>query len=52
VEYSWIMIEPDGVRVHWLTDGVYERSGLAADNVQTEPEHRRGPARLPLKAGD
>jgi tetratricopeptide (TPR) repeat protein len=47
-----MLIEPDGVRVHWLTDGVYERSGLAADNVQTEPEHRRGPARLPLKAGD
>ena len=37
------------MRVHRLTDGAYERSGLAPDNVLDEPQNRRGPASLPLK---
>lgn len=45
-----LMLEPDGVKRHWLTDAQYERTGLAADNVAVEPECRRGPATLPLKA--
>jgi hypothetical protein len=44
------LIAPDGVKIHRLTDGAYERSGLAADQTQDEPENRRGPASLPLKA--
>ncbi len=44
------LLEPDGVRVHRLTDGAYERSGLSPDNVRDEPENRRGPASLPLKS--
>jgi hypothetical protein len=43
------LLEPEGVRVHRLTDGAYERSGLAPDNAHEEPENRRGPASLPLK---
>ena len=43
------LIETDGVKVHRLTDGAYERSGLTADNTREEPENRRGPASLPLK---
>ncbi len=43
------LIEPEGVRVHRLTDGAYERSGLAPDNIIDEPQNRRGPASLPLK---
>jgi lipopolysaccharide biosynthesis regulator YciM len=43
------LLEPGGVKIHRLTDGVYERSGLAADNEAEEPENRRGPASLPLK---
>ena len=45
------LIEPDGVKLHRVTDGPYERSGLAPDNVIDEPRCRRGPADLPLKAG-
>ena len=43
------LLEPDGVKIHRLTDAQYERSGLAPDNASVEPESRRGPASLPLK---
>lgn len=42
------LLDPAGVRIHWITDGAYERSELAADNAFDEPECRRGPQRLPL----
>jgi tetratricopeptide (TPR) repeat protein len=46
------LLEPDGVRLHWLTDGAdNEWTGLAADNAADEPAGRRGPGRLPLKEG-
>jgi hypothetical protein len=45
------LLEPDGVKVHWLTDAQYDRSGLSPDNAADEPAHRRGPGRLPLKPG-
>ncbi|HTU17039.1 MAG TPA: DUF1583 domain-containing protein [Gemmataceae bacterium] len=44
------LLDPEGVRIHWLTDGAHERTGLSPDNVATEPQHRRGPTPLPLKA--
>ncbi len=47
-----MLLDADGVKVHWLTDAQYERSGLAPDNVSVEQQHRRGPAKLPLKAND
>ncbi len=47
-----LLLEPDGVKVHWLTDAQFERTGLAPDNVFVEKEHRRGPAKLPLKTND
>jgi hypothetical protein len=43
------VLESAGVRIHWLTDGAYERTGLTPDNRADEPENRRGPATLPLK---
>jgi hypothetical protein len=43
------LIEPDGVKIHRLTDAQYERTGLAADNASVEPDCRRGPASPPLK---
>jgi hypothetical protein len=46
------LLEPDGVKVHRLTDGAHERAGLAADNAREEPDNRRGPASLPLKPKD
>jgi hypothetical protein len=46
------LLDPAGVKIHWLTDAQYERTGLAADNVSEEPAHRRGPAQLDLKPND
>jgi tetratricopeptide (TPR) repeat protein len=43
------LLEPTGVRIHWLTDNVHERTGLKPENVSDEPDNRRGPAKLPLK---
>src|SRR5205823_4206441 len=45
------LLEPEGVRLHWLTDkAVADWTGLATDNAALPPEGRRGGA-LPLKAG-
>jgi hypothetical protein len=43
------LLEPDGVKVHWMTDAQYDRLGLKADNTASEPENRRGSPSLPLK---
>jgi hypothetical protein len=43
------LLDPEGVRIHWLTDGIHDRTGLHPDNATTEPKNRRGPAKLPLK---
>lgn len=43
------LLEPKGVRAHWLTDGPHDRTGLAHDNVHDEPANRRGEGELPLK---
>ncbi len=42
----------EGVKIHWLTDAPYDRTGLAHDNALDEPAQRRGPARLPLVSND
>ena len=46
------LIEPTGVREHWITDGGHDRTGLPADNSTTVPANRRGPLPLPLKVRD
>ncbi|MHC5543196.1 DUF1583 domain-containing protein, partial [Singulisphaera rosea] len=46
------LLEPEGVRLHWMTIGLEDPSGVSADNVADEPENRRGSGKLPLKAGD
>lgn len=43
------LLEPTGVKLHWLTDGVQDKSGLLPKNSQDEPPCRRGPEQLPLK---
>ena len=42
----------DGVKIHRVTDGVWDRTPLTADNLADEPDARRGPDTLPLKSGD
>lgn len=46
------LLQPDGVRLHWVTDGDLNWTGLGADNAVTEPLNRRGPKPLPLKRND
>jgi hypothetical protein len=46
------LLDPEGVKVHRLTGGAYERTDLAPDNATAEPENRRGPDKLPLRARD
>lgn len=46
------LLEPAGVRIHWVTDGSYDRTDLDPGNSFEEPQHRRGPARLPLKPNE
>ena len=43
------LLEPQGVKTHWLTDAPYERTNLTSDNTSAEPEARREPASLSLK---
>jgi len=43
------LLEPGGVKLHWLTDGTGERSAVTPDNAKDEPTCRRGPSELPLK---
>ncbi|MDP1798000.1 MAG: DUF1583 domain-containing protein, partial [Planctomycetaceae bacterium] len=39
------LLEPDGVKIHWLTDGRYDRTGVRPDNLTTLPDSKP----LPLK---
>ena len=43
------VLEPDGVHLHWLTDGAFEKGKTPFDNLVEEPRCRRGPSQLPLK---
>lgn len=46
-----LMLLPDGVNLHWITDGPFDRGQLSPSATILEPEAQRGPASLPLKAG-
>lgn len=39
----------DGVRIHWLSDGRYERLGLSPDNLSTSPLSQSAGTSLPLR---
>lgn len=46
------LLEPNGVRVQWMTSGQTEWTGLAPYNATIEPLNRRGPRPLPFRPGD
>ena len=46
------LLRPNGIRVHWITDGRFDRTGISPGNAFDEPQNRRGPTRLPLLSGD
>ena len=43
------LLDPDGVKLHWLTDEQFDRTGLSPDNAVEEKANRRGPQTVPLK---
>lgn len=43
------LLEPDGVRIHQLTNRILERSELSPGNAVAYPDNRRGPKVLPLR---
>lgn len=45
------LIDPDGMRVHWMTTGDNEWTGVAGNNTLFEPLNRKA-RRLALKASD
>jgi hypothetical protein len=45
------LIEPDGMKVHWLTDGRWDRTGLKAGNVEVA-SHDSAPKKPSLKSSD
>lgn len=46
------LLEPNGIRVRWLTSGDSDWTGLRPENALLEPLNRRGPRTLPLKEND
>jgi hypothetical protein len=47
-----LVLDSGGVRIHWITDGKYDRTGAPPDNLLDEPRSRRGPRQLPLRPGE
>jgi hypothetical protein len=45
------VLEPDGVKVHGMTAGDNDLSGLSINNVAEEPGNRRGSKPIWLKSG-
>ncbi len=46
------LLDPDAIRIHWCTDGAFDRTGLSPLNVTDEPEHQLHTGPLPLKVND
>lgn len=48
------MIEPDGVKTHWLALGTFDNDyrRIKNDNSVVESEYQRGPKNVPVKEGD
>jgi hypothetical protein len=42
------LLDPGGVKIHWITDRRYERFEHDPTNVSQEPASQRGPSQLPL----
>lgn len=47
-----ILLSPEGIHLHWATDGDHEWTGLPADNKLADPINRRGPKTLPIRNAD
>ncbi len=47
-----LILNPDGVDVHWATDGRHDRTDIGPDNLVSEPQHRTSKGSLPLKPAE
>ena len=47
-----LILNPEGVDIHWATDGRHDRTGVGPDNIASEPQHRRSKGPLPLKPAE
>lgn len=45
-----LLLQDDGIREHWVTDGQFDRTGLRPDNYTIDKFAQRGPPALPLRA--
>ena len=45
------LLEEDGVRIHWVTDDVFDRTSLLPNNSMPESEPQRAGEKLPLRTG-
>ena len=41
------VLDSEGVKIHWLTDGAYERTGLTPENLVTSRRTGEAPQRFP-----
>ncbi|MBC7964348.1 MAG: DUF1583 domain-containing protein, partial [Fuerstia sp.] len=44
-------LQPDGVRIHWLTDGPFDRTDLGPENMSEVLPGLNAPSPLPLRSG-
>ena len=47
-----LLMQPEGVAVHWMTDGRFDRTELAPENAVVVPAFQRSTGALPLQAGE
>ncbi|MEW4529168.1 DUF1583 domain-containing protein [Maioricimonas sp. JC845] len=45
------LLQPEGVGLHWCTDGKYDRTSVSPEHVLFEQDSQRGSRPLPLAAG-
>ena len=43
------LVNPEGIDLHWITDGRHDATGLGPDNISRELTHRENSGPLPLK---
>ncbi len=47
-----LILNPEGIDIHWATDGRHDRTGVGPDNIVSEPQHRTSKGPLPLKPAE
>ena len=47
-----LLLNPESVDVHWVTDGRHDPTSLGPDNLSAEPQHQKHNGMLPFKPND